>query len=126
MRAHVIENNVVVNTIEVESLDIFPNLAEASVGSIGWSYIDGVFTPPVIPKIIPEIITMRQARLALLQNNLLDVIDVAVATMPQNVQISWEYATEVRRDNPLVASIKAMQQWTDAQMDDLFILASTL
>ena len=46
MRAHVIENGEAVNTIEVDSLDFLPNLVEATEGSIGWSYTDGVFTAP--------------------------------------------------------------------------------
>ena len=47
MKAHVIENGVVVNTIVVDSLDSLPNLVEATEGSIGWSYADGAFTKPV-------------------------------------------------------------------------------
>lgn len=46
MKAHVIENGVVVNTIQVNSLDFLPNLVEASEGGIGWSYSNGVFTEP--------------------------------------------------------------------------------
>ena len=41
MRAHIIENGKIINTIEVESLDVIPNLIEATEGSIGWDYIDG-------------------------------------------------------------------------------------
>ena len=48
MRAHQIENGVVVNTIEVTSLDVLPNLIEATEGGIGWTYADGVFTEPVV------------------------------------------------------------------------------
>jgi len=48
MKAHVIEDGVVINTIEVDSLDFMPNLVEATDGGIGWSYSDGVFTAPVI------------------------------------------------------------------------------
>jgi hypothetical protein len=43
MRAHIIENNVVVNTIEVDSLDFMPGLVEATNGGIGWSYVNGEF-----------------------------------------------------------------------------------
>ena len=43
MKAHIIENGIVVNTIEVESLDLMPNLVEATEGTIGWAYSDGVF-----------------------------------------------------------------------------------
>lgn len=46
MRAHVIVNGIVVNTIEVESLDFAPNLIDGSVGAIGWSFVDGSLIPP--------------------------------------------------------------------------------
>lgn len=47
MRAHVIENGVVVNTIEVESLDFLPGLVDAdNGGKIGDLYQDGQFTTP--------------------------------------------------------------------------------
>ena len=49
MRAHLIENGVVVNTIEVDSLDFMPNLVEATEGSIGWSYDGSTFTNPNPP-----------------------------------------------------------------------------
>jgi hypothetical protein len=48
MQAHIIENGVVVNTIEVESLDFMPGLIEATDGGIGWTYADGVYTAPVV------------------------------------------------------------------------------
>lgn len=48
MRAHVIYDGIVVNTIEVDSLDVLPNLIEATEGGKGWSYSDGVFTPPPV------------------------------------------------------------------------------
>lgn len=38
MRAHVIENGFVVNTIEVSSLDFLPNLIPGDVGGIGWEW----------------------------------------------------------------------------------------
>lgn len=49
MRAHVIENGVVVNTIEVDSLDFMPGLVEATEGSIGWLYDGQTFTDPNPP-----------------------------------------------------------------------------
>ena len=82
--------------------------------------------PLTIQATIPDVVTMRQARLALLQNDLLDAVDMAVATMTKDVQITWEYATEVRRDNQLVASIKELMLWTDEQIDELFVLAGAL
>jgi hypothetical protein len=68
MEAHVIENNVVTNTIEVDSLDFMPNLVEATEGSIGWSYVDGVFTEPVDTRTDAELAelarTQRDIKLA--------------------------------------------------------------
>lgn len=52
MRAHVIENKKVVNTIEVDSLDFMPNLVEATEGSIGWDYIDGNFIAPFVEPVV--------------------------------------------------------------------------
>lgn len=63
MKAHVIENNIVINTIEVDSLDFMPNLVEATEGGIGWSYVDGVFTAPVITLTAEEIRSLRDAKL---------------------------------------------------------------
>lgn len=54
MRAHVIENGVVVNTIEVESLDFLPNLVDATEGGIGWLYDGQAFSPPPPPVKSPE------------------------------------------------------------------------
>ena len=53
MKAHVIENGVVVNTIEVQSLDFMPNLIEAPEGTgIGWLYNGQNFTDPTPPVVI--------------------------------------------------------------------------
>ena len=49
MKAHVIENGVVVNTVLMDSLDAMPNLVEATEGSIGWLYDGTEFTNPSAP-----------------------------------------------------------------------------
>tara|TARA_R110000822_G_scaffold205561_1_gene342063 strand:- start:1165 stop:1398 length:234 start_codon:yes stop_codon:yes gene_type:complete len=46
MIAHQIKDGLVVNTIVVDSLDVLPDLVEATEGGIGWSYSNGVFTAP--------------------------------------------------------------------------------
>ena len=68
MRAHVIDNGVVVNTVEI-SLDVLPGLVAAS-GNEGvvLGLRRAVFYCPhsIVTTIVPQEITMRQARLALL------------------------------------------------------------
>lgn len=60
MRAHVIENGIVTNTIEVESLDFLPGLVSAeSGGAIGDRYENGEFLPPLPPAKSPEEIRLE-------------------------------------------------------------------
>lgn len=80
---------------------------------------------------IPSAVTMRQGRLALLQFGLLDTVDSALAAIEDSIQrraaqIEWEYATEIRRDSPLVTQLSSSLGLTEKQMDQLFLLASTL
>jgi len=131
MRAHVIENGVVVNTIEVESLDFLPNLVEATEGSIGWLYDGQTFSPPPAPPVpVPDSVTMRQARLALLGAGLLSQVGAAIASMPspqkEAAQIEWEYAATVERGSPLIGQLAPALGMTEAEMDQLFIEASLL
>ena len=64
MRAHQIENGVVVNTIEVDSLDFMPNLVEATEGGIGWTYANGVFTAPPEPEVAAPVAPTKEELLA--------------------------------------------------------------
>ena len=70
MKAHIIENGVVVNTIEVESLNFMPNLVEATEGSIGWFYNGQTFTdpnPPVVVVVEAPVAPTKEQLLAQLQ-----------------------------------------------------------
>lgn len=81
-------------------------------------------------KYAPEVVSMRQARLALLQANLLDPVNNAIASMPgvagEAARIEWEYAQEVRRDSQLVVGLTGALQLSPAMLDELFILAGGL
>lgn len=82
-------------------------------------------TAPVEPS-VPQIVSARQARLALLQANLLSTVTASVSSMPQEVQITWEYATEWQRSDPYIISIGTSLGLSSAQIDQLFIAASNL
>ena len=81
--------------------------------------------PPQAPQ-VPLVVSPRQARIALLNANLLDAVNAAVATSPRSVQIDWEYATEIRRDNPIIAAMATQLSFTEAQIDDLFFSAASV
>lgn len=85
---------------------------------------------PVVAPSVPEVVTMQQARLALLQSGLLAQVNTAVASMPgaagDTARIEWEFSSTVERNRPLVQSLISALGMTDAQLDDLFRLAATL
>lgn len=78
---------------------------------------------------IPDI-TARQLRLWLVSNGIaLASIDGAIAsiedaTVKAKAQIEWEYATEYKRDHPLVAQIASALGLSSAQIDQAFKDAS--
>ena len=75
--------------------------------------------------IIPQVITMRQARLQLLEAGLLDDVEALVA-LDRKSQIEWEYASEVYKQSPLIETVKGGLNLTDTQIDNMFVEASKL
>lgn len=132
MQAHVIENGLIVNTVEVETLDAIPDLV-AAVGNegIGWLYDGESFSPPPpTPVQIPQEITMRQARLVLLENGLLADVQTAIGSLPEpsktKAQIEWDYSNALQRDNSFVTVLGAALGLTDEDIDNLFIEGATM
>ena len=84
--------------------------------------------PPPVPIITS--VTMRQARLALLQQGLLTQVNNAVASMPgaqgDAIRIEWEFSSTVERNRPFVNSLSDALGLTSIQLDNLFKLAATL
>lgn len=85
----------------------------------------------IIPSVVvPEYVTMRQARLALLKAGLLDQVNSALNTLQgaegEAARIEWEYSQEVWRNRPFVIQLGDTLGLTPEQIDDLFIKAATL
>ncbi len=89
---------------------------------------DGV--PVIPPPGVPQSVTMRQARLALLAAGLLPGVEAAIASMDEPdrtaAQITWEFAATVDRGFGMVPQLAAAVGMTDAQIDALFIAANSL
>jgi len=81
---------------------------------------------PELPAPIPSIVFMRQARIALHRQGYLATVNAAVPSMGEEAQITWEYATEVRRDDALTLAMVALLGLTEQQADELFTLAASL
>ena len=75
---------------------------------------------------VPQQVTMRQARLALLSAGLLDDVEMVITAAGREAQLEWEYAAVVERSNPAVAAVQQQEALTDAQIDDLFREAAKL
>lgn len=88
---------------------------EAELDALEW---------PVV--LVPAAVTPRQMRLALIAQGMMPQVEAYVATLDEAATVEWEYATEVARDNALIAAAQTGLSMTDAQVDDLFRLAATL
>jgi hypothetical protein len=82
-------------------------------------------TPPEPEPQVPTSITARQARLYLYQNDLLDQVEAMIAGN-KAYEIEWEYATTIKRNNPLTQAMIVKLELTEAQADTMFIEASKL
>jgi hypothetical protein len=80
--------------------------------------------------VLPAVVSMRQARLALLSAGRYGDVAIAIAALPspakEAAQIEWEYATEVRRDSPLVTMLAESLSLDAAALDNLFASAAAL
>ena len=74
---------------------------------------------------VPTSITMRQCRLYLLNQNLLDDVE-NIVSQNRAWQIEWEYANEVLRTNQLITAMQSSLNLTNEQVDTMFFEASKL
>jgi len=106
---------------------------EADLGSSLTEYTDLVATvragivPYVAPPIpVPTSVSPRQIRQALTRVNLRDAVEAAVAQGDQDLKDWWEFSTVFERSNTQVQAMGTALGITDLQLDDLWILASSL
>jgi len=80
--------------------------------------------------LVPESVTMRQARQAMLSAGILSQVDALIAAMPgddgESARIDWGHAHDVKRDWPLIGALGPQLGLTEQGIDDLFIYAATI
>ena len=111
MRAHVVENGVVANTVEVETLDALPGLvaAQGSEG-IGWLYVRGAFLPPAA--------TVDKVSLILDIDRQADALRLSIVGDPLRVEeyrIAREEATAFVTANYSGTVPSSVQSWATAK-----------
>jgi hypothetical protein len=101
-----------------------PNFLPANNAEVV-AYLEKINTPRPILEV-----TMRQARLALLNAGLLDSVQSAIDALPEptksQANIEWEYSNTLKRAQPLVAALASQIPLTSVQLDELFAVAATL
>lgn len=109
------------------STDVAPPAFDAQTAGCFWrgtAWEIVAAKPEAAP--VPLSISMRQARLVLLGAGLLDTVNAGIKMMPVAAQIEWEFASEVRRDNALIATLATALGLDDAALDGLFTQGATL
>ena len=95
------------------------------------AYVQGDTLPqaPTVPY-VPAEVSMRQARLALIDAGKLAAVDAAINALPEpqrsKARVEWEYSGTVRRNQPLVLALAPALGLNAAGLDALFINAETL
>lgn len=85
------------------------------------------FAPAVF---VPQEVTKRQAEQALILAGLDEQLEALLAAMPgidgKMARAEWRSSNTVRRDRPLLQTMAAALSLSEAQVDELFILAESL
>jgi len=116
------------------SLIEFATMGEASAYKTQHSLSEEIIAveeeePGEVPPIMP--ISSRQIRLQLFSLGITEAMIVeALGSLESPTKeialIEWEYAVEFDRYNPLVGMVGQMLEWTESQLDDLWILGALL
>jgi len=78
------------------------------------------------PPVVPQSVTPRQVRLVLLEQGLLASVEAMIAQQDEATKISWQYASEFRRNDPLLNQLAVNLNLTPQQIDEFFIAAAAL
>lgn len=81
-------------------------------------------------KYVPQYLTMKQARLVLHREKLTDKIAALLTALPEpqktEALLTWEFASGVDRNDPLVQLLKSQLKLTEEDLDGLFLKGSVL
>lgn len=120
--------NIPADAVEVSIEEYVALIVSPPPGKVILPDVSGRPTLQDPPIGVPPRVTMRQARLALLQAGLLDEVEAALAALPGDegraARIEWDYSSEVWRNKPFVQQLAVSIGLSEAQLDELFITAA--
>lgn len=73
-------------------------------------------------------ITPRQMTLALLRCGKLDAVEAILndPNLPREMKLSWNFATYFDRNDPMLLQMAAAEGWSEAEINQIFMLGATL
>lgn len=129
MKYAVIKDGVVSNVIEANA-DFASSIGAVEATpqvEIGDSYDGAQFHKQEVPVHVPQEVTMRQARQALILAGLDDDVEAAINAIPgiqgKLARAEWDQSQTVQRNRPLVVQLGAA---LGLDLDQLFIAAANL
>ena len=117
-------DNIPSDAVEISEEEYSALLAGQSEGKVIAADENGY--PILVDAPVQEITTvsMRQARLALLQEDQLDAVEALITTREQHIW--WDFSPNVEKYNSFVTQIKTALDWSDEYLTHLFELAASL
>jgi hypothetical protein len=106
--------------------DVVREYGEPFTGLEGGVWVIRTVDPSTLPPPVPSSITPRQCRLILAQQGMLSTVEATIAQMDEATRITWEYALEFKRYDPLLIDLGVDLGLTSAQIDRFFIAAAQL
>jgi hypothetical protein len=128
------QNGLIVNVICADSIEVaqhfYPDLTcleQVGAESVGWTYLDGVFTTPApnVPAVTSPV-SPRQIRQAMTAAGIRSAVESFVAGASQDIKDWWDYAAQFERDHPLIVQAATGLGQTSDQLDALFNYAGSL
>lgn len=92
----------------------------------GYLLEEGEFLPPLAIPYKPSKCTPRQIRQALSRLGLREAVEAAVEASDQDTKDWWEFSTTFERNRPQVLMMAIALGKTSKDLDDLWLLASSL
>lgn len=128
MRYALIQGGIVANVVEQDDTPSIPGqwVACGDAGP-GWAFDGETFTAGASINAVPRSVTRFQARAALHYAGLLETVEAYMAQPGLDVitRLAWADAA-FERSSPTLASIAALLNLTEQQVDDLFRAAAQI
>lgn len=106
--------------------DVIREYGTPFTGLENGSWVIRTQDPATLPPAVPFSITPRQCRLILLAQGLLADVEAMITQQDEATRITWEFASEFRRDDPLLNQLAVNLGLTPEQIDQFFIAAAQL